>query len=112
VRIECAWDLWGVCVRAGMPPADLGLTVTDPGGESCNRCWRRVLGMVAAVPPGIPDTDCGTCGCLREWAVDMRRPGPEVGWPALGMQVALVNPAPRPGWYAGCWKRSTRLWAQ
>ena len=91
-RVECPWDLWWVCVRAGMPPADLGLVVTGPGGESCEGCWRRVLDLVSAVPPGHPDTGTGACGCLREWAVDMRRPGPEVAWPALGTQVALVKP--------------------
>ena len=91
VRIECPWDLWWVCLRAGLPPADLGLVV-GPGGESCDRCWRRVLDLVAAVPAGIPDTGTWACGCLRGWAVDMRRSGPQLGWPALTTQVALVKP--------------------
>lgn len=90
--VDCPWDLWWVCIRAGLSPADLGLVAAQTTGESCTGCWRQVLDLVTAVPPGHPDPDAAACGCLREWAVDMRRPGPDLGWPPLRTQLAVVKP--------------------
>lgn len=92
VWVDSPWDLWWVCYRAAMSAATLGLSVTDPNGEACAGCWRQVLGLIVTSSPGRPDINGGECGCLHQWAADMRRPGPGVAWPPLRLQVALVKP--------------------
>jgi hypothetical protein len=90
VQVDCPWDLWWVCARAAFSPA--GLVLADSSGTGCARCWRQVLSLVAAIPPGYPDPEAMDCGCLHRWAVQMRQPEPGLGWPALRIQVALVKP--------------------
>jgi len=79
-----------MCARAASSPAELMLA--DLSGAGCARCWRQVLSLVTAIPPGCPDPEGTDCGCLHQWAVRMRQPEPGLGWPALRIQVALVKP--------------------
>ena len=90
--VEDPWDLWWACYRAACPPpADLGQAMERP--RACPRCARQVRMLLEESVPGHPqDLPGGPCGCLRAWAIEMRRPAPEADWPAHRVSVALTKP--------------------
>lgn len=88
------WDIWWACYRAGSSAASLGLVPYLTPVAVCQACVRDVAALVAADPPGHPESLTGSraCGCLDEWAVRMRTLVPSPAWPPLGVTVAVVKP--------------------
>jgi hypothetical protein len=90
-RVEAVspWDTWWMCCRAAASEQDLRLADVR-ASTGCRRCIRDVQNLVAVSPPRFPLGS--TCDCLRRWAVSMRRPAPDVDWPLLRTQLAMVKP--------------------
>jgi nucleoside diphosphate kinase len=89
--VRSPWDLWWACYRAACPPPpSLRRAVS---ASSCAPCAAQVDvlldGPVPAHPQQLPQDPCQ---CMRTWAVAMRRPAPEMVWPAHRVSLALTKP--------------------
>jgi hypothetical protein len=89
--VTSPWDIWWLCVRAGLTGPELGL---DPSrlATPCDRCRHQVTVLTRAAPVSVPAEPGVACGCMERWARAMRQPGIWVAWPALRTQVAMVKP--------------------
>jgi hypothetical protein len=91
VSVPSPWDTWWACYRAAIPRPGLALS-TEVRDRSCPSCARRALHLAGASPPGHPGTGAQACGCLLQWAGQMRAPGPRVAWPPVSLSLALIKP--------------------